>query len=227
MAREHLKMWSEFIDHTHLKPDGTEAQIRKLCEEALNFKCAAVCVLPVWAPLAKSLLQGSKTRLAAVLDFPLGGDLTQGRLASLENQLKSGVQEVDVVAPLGLVKSSHWNEVEKDILQLTQKTHAGGAQIKVIFETGLLTFEEITTLAKICVEAKVDFLKTSTGFGPRGANPEDIALFKTAIGSSRFSKIKASGGIRNFLDFKKYIEMGVERIGTSSAGAILNEAQPK
>lgn len=218
------KNWGSYIDHTLLKPDSTQQQIQTLCAEAVSWNCAAVCVLPIWVELCKRNLKGSPVKLASVADFPLGGGTLEDRKFQTQNLFKLGCDEVDIVAPIGLVKSGLWENVKNDALELMRVARTEEKILKIIFETGLLSSDEIFNLAKIYAEAGVNFLKTSTGFGPRGANLEDIEIFKRAMGSKTHIKIKASGGIRNFKDFKAYVDSGVHRIGTSATRIILEEA---
>jgi deoxyribose-phosphate aldolase len=208
-----------FLDHTLLKADATEADIRKLCTEAREHSMMAVCVNPTWIPLCVELLRGSKTLPITVVGFPLGAMTSESKAWETENALKLGAQEIDMVLNLGFAKEGQWKKVENDIRSVTKieprKT------VKVILETCYLNPDEIVSASKAAMEGGAAFVKTSTGFGPRGATIEDVRLMRKTVGPN--FGVKASGGIREVALFKAMVEAGANRVGSSSSVKILEE----
>ncbi|HXF70449.1 MAG TPA: deoxyribose-phosphate aldolase [Thermoflexus sp.] len=211
------------IDHTLLRPEATPADIDRLCEEALRYGCAAVCVNPIYVARAAARLAGTPIKVATVVGFPLGASLTATKVAEATLALSQGAQEIDVVMPIGLLKAGEIEMVRADLQAVAAVCHAAGALCKVILETGLLTPEEKTLAARLAVEAGADFVKTSTGFGPGGATIEDVALLRRVVGPS--IGVKAAGGIRTAEQALAMLEAGASRLGTSATVAIL-EALP-
>ncbi len=211
------------IDHTLLRPEATPADIDRLCEEALRYGCAAVCVNPIYVARAAARLAGTPIKVATVVGFPLGASLTATKVAEATLALSQGAQEIDVVMPIGLLKAGEIEMVRADLQAVAAVCHAAGALCKVILETGLLTPEEKTLAARLAVEAGADFVKTSTGFGPGGATIEDVALLRRVVGPS--IGVKAAGGIRTAEQAIAMLEAGASRLGTSATVAIL-EALP-
>lgn len=214
---------AKFFDHTALKADTTQHDIVKLCREARELEVATVCINPIWVPLAASLLVGSPVKVITVVGFPLGATGTATKVFEAQNAIALGAQEIDMVLSIGAFKSSDCDSARRDI----QAVHKACKDIplKVIFETCYLAKADITTVATWCAEDGVAFVKTSTGFGSRGASVEDILLMKNAIASVKGAKtkIKASGGIRTLKDVLKMIEAGATRIGASATVDIIAE----
>jgi deoxyribose-phosphate aldolase len=210
------------IDHTLLKPEASRDDIRKLCQEAVRFGFASVCINPWNVPLAAELVRGTKVKVCTVIGFPLGATLSQVKIHEAEEAIKLGAQEVDMVINIGALKSGQDDVVESDIRGVVGVAHRGGAICKVIFETSLLTFEEKVRAALASKRAGADFVKTSTGFSTGGATAEDVALMRAVVGTD--IGVKASGGVRTFDDLKKMVCAGATRIGASASVKIMEQA---
>lgn len=210
---------NRFIDHTLLKPDATRQAIVQLCSEARQHNFYSVCVNPGYVPLAAQQLEGSQVQVCTVVGFPLGATSTASKVFEARQAVEDGATEIDMVLNLGLLKSGNLEALANDISRVKQAI--GSLVLKVILETGFLSYQEIELASRIASSAKADFVKTSTGFGPRGASYSDIHLMKAAIGDE--VKIKASGGIRDYETALGYLELGVQRLGTSSGVAIMKE----
>jgi deoxyribose-phosphate aldolase len=210
------------IDHTLLKPDASRDDIRKLCQEAVRFGFASVCINPWNVPLAAELVRGTKVKVCTVIGFPLGATLSQVKIHEAEEAIKLGAQEVDMVLNVGALKSGQDDVVESDIRGVVETAHRGGAICKVIFETSLLTVEEKVRAALASKRAGADFVKTSTGFSTGGATAEDVALMRAVVGAD--IGVKASGGVRTFDDLKKMVCAGATRIGASASVKIMEQA---
>ncbi len=210
-----------YIDHTLLKPDATEEQIRQLCAEAIEYNFASVCVNPTWVPLAASLLAGAPPAVATVIGFPLGATLPEVKAYETHQTREWGATEFDMVINIGALKSKNFQLVERDIALVVEA--ARGHIVKVILETALLTDEEKVEACVIAKAAGADFVKTSTGFASKGATVEDVALMRRVVGSDM--GVKASGGIRSAQDAKAMIEAGATRIGASAGVKIVRETQ--
>ena len=210
------------IDHTLLKPDASRDEIRKLCQEAVRFGFASVCINPWNVPLAAELVRGSAVKVCTVIGFPLGATLPQVKIHEAEEAIKLGAQEVDMVLNIGALKSGQDEVVESDIHGVVQAAHRGGAICKVIFETSLLTIEEKVRAALASKRAGADFVKTSTGFSTGGATAEDVALMRAIVGAN--IGVKASGGVRTLDDLKKMVCAGATRIGASASVKIMEQA---
>jgi deoxyribose-phosphate aldolase len=208
------------IDHTLLKPETSREQILRLCDEALFFNFAAVCVSPWWIGLASSRLSGSTVKVAATIGFPLGANHTTVKRFEAEEAIRLGAHELDMVLNIGALKSGDRQSVQNDIAAVVQVAHASGAIVKVILETPLLTLEEKILSCELSVAAKADFVKTATGF-LGGATKEDVSLMRGVVGNR--AEVKASGGIRSAAAAQTMIEAGASRIGTSSGVAIMHE----
>jgi deoxyribose-phosphate aldolase len=211
-----------YIDHTLLKPEASRDQVIKLCQEAVRFGFASVCINPWNVPLAAEQVRGSAVKVCTVAGFPLGATLPGVKIHEAEEAIKLGAQEVDMVINVGALKSGQDELVEQEIRGVVEACHRSGAICKVIIETALLTTEEKVRASVACKNAGADFVKTSTGFGPGGATAEDVALMRAVVG--REMGIKAAGGIRNIEDFKKMVSAGATRIGASASVRILEEA---
>ena len=210
------------IDHTLLKAEASRDDVRKLCQEAVHFGFASVCVNPWHVPVAAELLHGTKVKVCTVVGFPLGATLPQVKRYEAEEAIRLGAQEIDMVINIGALKSAQDNVVESDIRGVVETSHRLGAICKVILETALLTVEEKMRAAAICKNAGADFVKTSTGFSIAGATAEDIALLRAVVGPE--IGIKAAGGVRTLEDLKKMVAAGATRIGASSSVRIMEQA---
>jgi deoxyribose-phosphate aldolase len=213
---------ARLIDHTLLKPDATQEEIRTLCEEALRYGFASVCVNPWNVPQAAELLRGSGVGVTTVVGFPLGATFPQVKLFEAEEAIKAGAAEIDMVINIGALKSGQIEAAEADIRGVADACHRRGAICKVILETALLTSEEKARGALAAKSAGADFVKTSTGFGPAGATPEDVRLIRATVGPEM--GIKAAGGVRTLGDLRKMVEAGATRIGSSAGVKIVEEA---
>lgn len=216
---------AKYFDHTALKAETSADDIRSLCHEARELGTAAVCVNPVWIPLATSILKGSNVMPITVVGFPLGAMGTESKVFETRAAISCGAKEIDMVLSVGQVKSKMFSEARNDIVAV--KKACGSVPLKVIFETSLLSADEISMIAMWCAEDGVDFVKTSTGFGSRGASVADIKIMREAILGVKGAKtrIKASGGIRTLKDTLAFIDAGADRIGASATRAILGELQ--
>ncbi|HPQ80386.1 MAG TPA: deoxyribose-phosphate aldolase [bacterium] len=211
---------SRYIDHTLLKADATSGQVEALCREALEHGFAAVCVNPVFVDLAAGLLRDSKVGVATVVGFPLGANTTSIKTREAWEALRQGAGEIDMVMSLGLFKAGNLVAVQRDISEVV--TASEGKVVKVILETCYLSPDEIAAACKLAVDAGASYVKTSTGFGSRGATVEDVKAMKAAVGERCL--IKASGGIKTREAALSMIEAGASRIGTSSGVAIVKGA---
>ncbi|MDD3219825.1 MAG: deoxyribose-phosphate aldolase [Lachnospiraceae bacterium] len=215
-AKELLK----YVDHTQLKAYALWEDIEKLCDEAVKYHTASVCIPPCYVKRVKEQYE-NKVNICTVIGFPLGYSVTSAKEAEVKAAIADGAREVDVVVNISDVKNHSWSKIKDELVAMRKA--AGENILKVIIETCYLTEEEKIILCEIVTEAKADFIKTSTGFGTAGATLEDIALFKEHIG--KHVKIKAAGGIRTLEDMQAYIEAGCSRIGTSSAVALINDQE--
>ena len=210
---------AKYIDHTLLKPDASEAQILKLCEEAREYHFASVCVNPGRIALAAKALEGSDVTPCCVVGFPLGAIPTESKAAETAVAVKNGAREVDMVIDIGAAKDGDWAKVESDIAAV--KKACGEAALKVIIETCLLTDDEKVQACLAAKRAGADFVKTSTGFSKAGATVEDVKLMRSTVGPDM--GVKAAGGIHNRAEALAMIEAGATRIGASSGIAIVSE----
>ncbi len=213
---------AHLIDHTLLKPEASRDDLRKLCQEAVRFGFASVCVNPWYVPLAAELVRGSSVKVCTVVGFPLGATLPQVKMYEAEEVIKLGAEEVDMVVNVGALKSKQDEVVETDIRGVVQAAHRGAAICKVIIEAALLTPDEKVRACIACKNAGADFVKTSTGFGPGGATAEDVALMRAVVGGE--IGVKAAGGIRTLDDLKKMVSAGATRIGASASVKIMEQA---
>jgi deoxyribose-phosphate aldolase len=208
---------SSYIDHTLLKADATQEEIGKLCEEAKKYGFATVCVNPTNVKVAKQLLSGTGVGVTTVAGFPLGATTPTVKAIEAKDAISNGADEVDMVINVGALKSGNYQMVENDIKTVRDATQ--GKVLKVILETALLNKDQIVRVCQISKSAGVDFVKTSTGFGPGGATVEDVKIMREAVGPSM--GVKASGGIRTGEDAKSMIEAGASRIGASASVSIV------
>lgn len=208
---------ARMIDHTELHIDASYSDIRKLCLETINYGFAAVAVHPVNVPLAARLLNGTQTKVAAVIGFPTGAYTIEGKVFETKDAINKGAREIDFVMNVGALKAGNYSYVVDEMRAI--KAAAGDVITKAILETCLLTDEEKVTACQIAKEAGVDFVKTSTGFGEKGATVEDVKLMRRTVGEDM--GVKASGGIRTTQDALAMIEAGATRLGTSAGVAII------
>ncbi len=210
---------ASYIDHTILKPDATEGELIKLCEEAKEHQFFSVCINPCYIEKAKELLKGSETKICTVVGFPLGQMTTESKSYETKEAVFLGAEEVDMVINIGKLKDKDYDYVLEDIRAVVLA--AGGVLTKVIIETCLLTDEEKVKACELAKAAGADFVKTSTGFAKAGATKEDIKLMRDTVGPDM--GVKASGGIRSLSDAMTMIENGATRLGLSASVAIVNE----
>lgn len=206
-----------YIDHTLLAPDATEQQILTLCQDALQYRFASVCVNPVWVKLAAQTLRGSSVKVATVIGFPLGATSTQAKVAESQIALQDGADELDMVVQIGMVKGGQLQQVQDDIAAVVS---TGAKVVKVILETCKLTDDEIVAATKCAVRASAHFVKTSTGFGGGGATEHDVRLMRANCADLQ---VKASGGIRDLDTAEKMLLAGAMRLGTSSGVKIVQQ----
>lgn len=209
--------FAKYIDHTLLKPEASIEQVRKLCEEAVLYQFAAVCINPGYVDLAAHIVAGTGVKVATVIGFPLGATLTAVKAAETREVILRKADEVDMVINLGAAKSGAWEAVTEDIRAVVGA--ADGLTVKVIIETGLLTDEEKRRACQAALDAGAHFVKTSTGFGPGGATVEDVRLMRTVVGDRL--GVKASGGIRTREQAQAMVAAGAARIGTSAGVRIV------
>ena len=203
---------NKYIDHTILKATASNADVQKLCAEAIEHKFYSVCVNGCYVADAKHLLQGTDVKVAAVVGFPLGAMTTAAKVFEAKEAVENGASEIDMVINVAKLKDGEFKYVENEIRQI--KEAIGDNVLKVIIETCYLTDEEKVKACELSLAAKADFVKTSTGFGTDGATYEDVKLMKSVVGDN--AKVKASGGVRDKETAQKYINLGAERLGTSS-----------
>ncbi|MGE5593306.1 MAG: deoxyribose-phosphate aldolase [Betaproteobacteria bacterium] len=206
------------IDHTLLKPEATKDQIVKLCEEAVEFGFASVCINPTYVSLAADLLKNTPVKVCTVVGFPLGASTPLVKAMEARDAIAAGAREIDMVINVGALKSGDDDLVGRDIRAVVEAAR-GRALVKVILETALLTDDEKVKACLIAKAEGADFVKTSTGFGPGGATVEDVRLMRKVVGNEM--GVKASGGIRNLESARKMIEAGASRIGASASVAIV------
>jgi len=214
--------WSSLIDHTLLKPEASEKDIKKLCDEAAQYGFASVCVNPSWVKKASEFLRGTSVPVCTVIGFPLGATLSDVKAFEARRSIFNGAKEVDMVINIGALKSGDDCTVEDDIRAVVEAAHENGVLCKVIIETALLTDEEKVRACLASKNAGADFVKTSTGFAKGGATAEDVALMRRVVGSGL--GVKASGGVKGIEDAKAMVEAGATRIGASVGVKIAQEA---
>ena len=207
-----MRQLNSYIDHTLLKPTKTQIDIITLCKEAIEHQFYAVCINGCYVSLAKQTLQNTSIKICSVVGFPLGAMSTDSKIEEAKNAIKNGADEIDMVLNIGLLKSAAFDAVKNDIYSVKKAiTHH---TLKVILETCYLTKVEIIKACELSIAASADYIKTSTGFGTAGATLENIELMKSIAKDN--IKIKASGGIKDADTTRQYINLGVDRIGTSS-----------
>lgn len=209
------------IDHTLLKPDASEKEIKKLCDEAKEHGFAAVCIPPYFVRKCRQWLSGSPVKIATVVGFPMGYSNTPSKVEEARKAIDEGAHEIDMVLNIIALKAGDINYLKNELTSMTTITQMRGGKLKVIFETGLLTNEEIISACNLCKEMTVDFVKTSTGFVKPGATVEAVKLLRKNLPTS--IKIKASGGIRTKAFALELIEAGADRLGCSASVSIISE----
>ena len=208
---------AKYIDHTLLKPQASQADIEKICQEARQYGFFSVCVNPYWVAFCKKQLAGSDVKVCTVIGFPLGATPTEVKVFEAKKALADGAEELDMVVNLGAIKSADWNYVLSDIKAVRQ---AGtNFTLKVIIETSVLTDEEKVKVCQLADQAGADFVKTSTGFTGGGATAADVALMKKSVRPQ--VQVKASGGVRTREDFDAMVAAGATRIGASAGVKII------
>lgn len=212
--------YANYIDHTLLKADATEKDIKKLCKEAKDYEFFSVCVNPCFVKYAKKCLKGSNVKVCTVIGFPLGANNTKVKLLEAKKAISDGADEIDVVFNIGKFKDKKYNYVKKELIKIVELC-GKKVVVKVIIETCYLAKEEIVNACELVYECGVDFVKTSTGYGSNGAIVEDVKLMKQICKDKL--KIKASGGIKTLAQVEQFILAGAERIGTSSGVSIVKE----
>ena len=220
---------ASYIDHTLLKPTATHIDINKICNEALVYGFAAVCVPPPLVKVARSLVvpdtPGSRTvQVATVIGFPFGYSTTKAKLAEVAQAIVDGADELDIVINLVVLKEGDWAQLEEEMRVLTERAHAAGKIVKVIIESGILTDEEIIQCCSVYSRVGVDFLKTSTGYAEKGATVAAVRLMREHLPPR--VKIKASGGIRDYTFAAALVEAGADRLGCSASVEIVKMEHP-
>ena len=214
--------WASLIDHTLLKPEATEDDIKRLCEEAARFHFASVCVNPTWVRASACHLRGTNVPVCTVIGFPLGASLADVKAYETRRAVFDGAREVDMVINIGALKSNDDCAVEHDIRAVVEAAHESDIVCKVIIEAALLTDEEKVRACLAAKRAGADFVKTSTGFAKGGATVADVSLMRRTVGADL--GVKAAGGVRGLEDARKMVEAGATRIGASVGVKIAQEA---
>ena len=225
-----VREFAKTVDHTLLKPNSTEGEVRRLCEEAAGHHFAAVCVLPCYVRLAAKALRGTDVKVATVISFPFGADTTGMKAAAVRDAIVGGASEIDVVMNISKFLSGDFSYVAEELASLNGEVSAvamnnglNDVVLKVIIEAGYLTDEMKRLAVQMVASSGADFVKTSTGFGPGGANPEDVSLLREEAPEGL--SVKASGGIRTLEDAIEMLNAGASRLGTSGSVAIMEEAE--
>jgi deoxyribose-phosphate aldolase len=209
-----------YIDHTLLKPEATPADIDRLCDEAVEYGFASVCVNPAWVRRAAERLRGSEVKVTSVVGFPLGAHAPEIKALEARRALRDGAREIDMVINVGALKAGDYELVGADIARVTEACREVGATSKVIIEAALLSDEEKVVASRLARQARADFVKTSTGFGPGGAKIFDVGLLREAVGPGM--GVKASGGIKTRQQVQELIAAGATRIGASAGVEIVS-----
>ncbi len=211
---------AHLIDHTLLSPICTLTDVERICNEAIEYGFAAVCIPPFYVKDARGFLKNSKVKVATVIGFPTGYSSTAAKVEEIKRAIDEEIDELDAVINLCAVKNGNWNFVRNELESLTTACHMRGKKIKIIIETGVLSQAEILKIAEICVPVGVDFVKSSTGFNGPGVSAEVISLLRNSLPAS--IKIKASGGIRDRQFAEILVQAGADRLGCSASIQIVN-----
>lgn len=211
--------YNKMIDHTVLKADTPLETVKRICDEAMEYGFASVCINPCHVAYCADYLKDSDVNVCTVIGFPLGANTSATKAFETKDAIDNGADEIDMVMNIGALKDKNYDLVRDDVKAVVDA--ANGTLVKVILETCLLTEEEIKKACELCVEAKADFVKTSTGFSTRGATIEDVKIMKAAVQGK--AKVKAAGGVRTHEDMVKIVEAGADRIGTSAGCSLVEK----
>lgn len=214
---------AQLIDHTLLKPDARRQDIEELCREAATYRFATVCVNPVWVSLCAQQLAGTGVLVCSVVGFPLGATTADVKAYETRRAIFDGAREIDTVINVGALKSGDVRTVESDIAAVVTPCRECGVLCKVIIEAALLTEDEKVAACTLSKAAGADYVKTSTGFGPGGATPADVALMRRVVGAEM--GVKAAGGVRDLDALKAMVAAGASRVGASAGVKIIQQAR--
>lgn len=207
--------YARMIDHTNLHADATDADMKKLCDEARENHFRMVAINPAQVKRCKEFLKDTDVHVGAAIAFPLGQETLATKVYSVKDAIENGADEIDYVINITELKEGNYSYIEEEMRRIAEICRESNVISKVIFENCYLTKEEIKMVAQIAKKVKPDFIKTSTGFGPSGAKVEDVALMKSVVGDE--VQVKAAGGIRTYEQFMEMINAGASRIGTSNS----------
>ena len=211
--------YNKMIDHTVLKADTPLETIKRICDEAMEYGFASVCINPCHVAYCADYLKDSDVNVCTVIGFPLGANTSAVKAFETKDAIANGADEIDMVMNIGALKDKNYDLVRDDVKAVVEA--ANGTLVKVILETCLLTEDEIKKACELCVEAKADYVKTSTGFSTRGATIEDVRIMKEAVHGK--AKVKAAGGGRTPEDMVKIVAAGADRIGTSAGCSLVKK----
>ncbi len=211
--------YNKMIDHTVLKADTPLETVKRICDEAMEYGFASVCINPCHVAYCADYLKDSDVNVCTVIGFPLGANTSAVKAFETKDAIANGADEIDMVMNIGALKDKNYDLVRNDVKAVVEV--ANGTLVKVILETCLLTEDEIKKACELCVEAKADYVKTSTGFSTRGATIEDVQIMKAAVQGK--AKVKAAGGVRTHEDMVKIVEAGADRIGTSAGCSLVDK----
>ena len=211
--------YNKMIDHTVLKADTPLETVKRICDEAMEYGFASVCINPCHVAYCADYLKDSDVNVCTVIGFPLGANTSAVKAFETKDAIANGADEIDMVMNIGALKDKNYDLVRDDVKAVVEA--ANGTLVKVILETCLLTEDEIKKACELCVEAKADYVKTSTGFSTRGATIEDVRIMKEAVHGK--AKVKAAGGVRTPEDVVKIVAAGADRIGTSAGCSLVKK----
>lgn len=211
--------YNKMIDHTVLKADTPLETVKRICDEAMEYGFASVCINPCHVAYCADYLKDSDVNVCTVIGFPLGANTSAVKAFETKDAIANGADEIDMVMNIGALKDKNYDIVRDDVKAVVEA--ANGTLVKVILETCLLTEDEIKKACELCVEAKADYVKTSTGFSTRGATIEDVRIMKEAVHGK--AKVKAAGGVRTPEDMVKIVAAGADRIGTSAGCSLVKK----
>lgn len=211
--------YNKMIDHTVLKADTPLETVKRICDEAMEYGFASVCINPCHVAYCADYLKDSDVNVCTVIGFPLGANTSAVKAFETKDAIANGADEIDMVMNIGALKDKNYDLIRNDVKAVVEA--ANGTLVKVILETCLLTEDEIKKACELCVEAKADYVKTSTGFSTRGATIEDVQIMKAAVQGK--AKVKAAGGVRTHEDMVKIVEAGADRIGTSAGCSLVDK----
>ena len=211
--------YNKMIDHTVLKADTPLETIKRICDEAMEYGFASVCINPCHVAYCADYLKDSDVNVCTVIGFPLGANTSAVKAFETKDAIANGADEIDMVMNIGALKDKNYDLVRDDVKAVVEA--ANGTLVKVILETCLLTEDEIKKACELCVEEKADYVKTSTGFSTRGATIEDVRIMKEAVHGK--AKVKAAGGVRTPEDMVKIVAAGADRIGTSAGCSLVKK----